>query len=435
MHAHTPESGAQLQESLFERLAALLRRECARLCRRRINAHPRRTPRQKLYNKVALQCHYRGIAWKETRFGTMHRQRIIASAMKYVAGTVARSNYATANFCLLPNQRRNMMFRTYLSGLSKIKKGCGSCQWKKSFSKYFIVSGSFLFNLFGPKEEKDDLEDLRTTIKRSILLIQKQEFRKAEQMLHIALRQAQTLQHYDGITYVYDVMANLAYDTNDFKKAETLFKSVLKRLVAKGVAENDLAVIHISLKIADIYANLNDAQKAENGYKFCLQHLREHVDKDSDNEDALQLLGLNLEKYASMLFSQYRYTTALAYFTQALDVCVKLNGEEHEQTVVLLNDLGSVSFMLQKHDQAIDFLTKAVELGKKLPDMVDLGFIHVNLGNVLIAKGMYDEAEKSCGEGERLAKSRNDSESAVEAKKCLEMIEQLTAAAKTKATA
>lgn len=79
-------------------------------------------------------------------------------------------------------------------------------------------------------------------------------------MLHIALRQAQTLQHYDGITYVYDVMANLAYDTNNFKKAENLFVSVLQRLISKGVPEDDLAVIHISLKIADICSKTGDLE-------------------------------------------------------------------------------------------------------------------------------------------------------------------------------
>ncbi|KOC70529.1 Tetratricopeptide repeat protein 19-like protein, mitochondrial [Habropoda laboriosa] len=244
-------------------------------------------------------------------------------------------------------------------------------------------------------------------------------------MLHIALRQAQTLQHYDGITYVYDVMANLAYDLNDFKKAEKLFISVLKRLIAKGIPEDDLAVIHISIKIADIYDKIGNVEKAENGYKFCLENLQNHLAKDSENQDVLQLLGLNLEKYASMLFSRAQYTDALKYFIQAYDVSIKVNGEDSEQTVVLLNDLGSANYMLQKYDKAIEYLTKAAELGKKFPDMIDLGFIHVNLGNTLIEKGLYEEAKNNCSEGERLAKDGNNEESMIEAKKCLEKIKSL----------
>lgn len=79
-------------------------------------------------------------------------------------------------------------------------------------------------------------------------------------MLHIALRQAQTLQHYDGITYVYDVMANLAYSLDNFKKAEQLFVSVLQRLIAKGTPKDDLAVIHISLKIANMCDKKGDKE-------------------------------------------------------------------------------------------------------------------------------------------------------------------------------
>lgn len=72
-------------------------------------------------------------------------------------------------------------------------------------------------------------------------------------MLHIALHQAQIIQNTEAITYIYDVMANLAFDTEDYYKAETLFITVLKRLTSNGVLENDLKVIHISLKLAKIF--------------------------------------------------------------------------------------------------------------------------------------------------------------------------------------
>ncbi|XP_043592218.1 tetratricopeptide repeat protein 19 homolog, mitochondrial [Bombus pyrosoma] len=353
----------------------------------------------------------------------MYCQKIIMNTFKYFQ-VVTRSNYDIVNFCLLNKKRSTFMI--YLQQINKMKKYYSIKQRKNSpQTKHFILSGSFLYNLFFPKEEKDDIEELTMTIKRSILLIQKEEFLKAEQMLHIALRQAQTLQHYDGITYVYDVMANLAYDTNDYKKAEKLFKSVLQRLIAKGVPQDDLAIIHISLKIADTYDKIGDKQKADNGYKFCLQHLQNHLAKDGENLDVLQLLGLNLEKYASMLFSQSQYNNALEYFTKAYDISIKINGEENEQTVILLNNLASVCYILQKYDETIKYLSKAAEIGNKLPDMVELGFIHVNLGHAFISKGLYEEAKKNCSKGENLAKARNDNETVVEAKKCLEQIESL----------
>ncbi|XP_017792178.1 PREDICTED: tetratricopeptide repeat protein 19 homolog, mitochondrial [Habropoda laboriosa] len=326
----------------------------------------------------------------------MYYQNIIINTFKHFQG-FTKSSYIVTNICLL-NLKKNK-FITYLPQINKIKEHYRTYELKSS-SQIFIISGSFLFNLFKPEKEKDEVEELTMTIKRSILLIQKEEFLKAEQMLHIALRQAQTLQHYDGITYVYDVMANLAYDLNDFKKAEKLFISVLKRLIAKGIPEDDLAVIHISIKIADIYDKIGNVEKAENGYKFCLENLQNHLAKDSENQDVLQLLGLNLEKYASMLFSRAQYTDALKYFIQAYDVSIKVNGEDSEQTVVLLNDLGSANYMLQKYDKAIEYLTKAAELG------------NINTYTHII-------------EGERLAKDGNNEESMIEAKKCLEKIKSL----------
>jgi len=75
------------------------------------------------------------------------------------------------------------------------------------------------------------------TIKRSILCIQREQYDKAEQMLHLALRMAQDIQSKDGITYVFDLMANLAMEREQFKKAEKIFTDVMKRLFADGHTE------------------------------------------------------------------------------------------------------------------------------------------------------------------------------------------------------
>lgn len=57
--------------------------------------------------------------------------------------------------------------------------------------------------------------------------------------------------------------------------------------------------------------------------------------------------------------------------------------------------------------------------------MIELGSVYVNLGNTFIAKGLYEEAKKSCSEGEYLAKVRNDNETIIEAKKCFEQLKSL----------
>ena len=71
-------------------------------------------------------------------------------------------------------------------------------------------------------------------------------------MLHLALRQAQTTKNEDGITYVYDVMANLAFEVGEHEKAQKLFKAVMQREIAKGTPQDDLKIVTMSLKMAKI---------------------------------------------------------------------------------------------------------------------------------------------------------------------------------------
>lgn len=96
-----------------------------------------------------------------------------------------------------------------------------------------------IWTWLGLSKDNESPEDkLITTIKRSILCMQRQEYDKAEQMLHLALRMAQDIHSKDGITYVYDVMANLAMEREQFQKAEKLFVDVMKRLLNAGYLEN-----------------------------------------------------------------------------------------------------------------------------------------------------------------------------------------------------
>lgn len=56
------------------------------------------------------------------------------------------------------------------------------------------------------------------------LLLQRGELDKAENLLHISLRMAQDLHNRDGVIYIYDLLANIAFQRGDYMKAERLFK-------------------------------------------------------------------------------------------------------------------------------------------------------------------------------------------------------------------
>ncbi|XP_015188120.1 PREDICTED: tetratricopeptide repeat protein 19 homolog, mitochondrial isoform X2 [Polistes dominula] len=244
-------------------------------------------------------------------------------------------------------------------------------------------------------------------------------------MLHVGLREAQVLQDENAITYIYDLLANVAFETGQFRKAEDLFLLVIKRLFAQGISMEDVKVLHISLKLANIYEHTGDKEKAESGYQYCVENIPILLDKDPENKDILILLAMTYDWYAKMLESLGRYADAYKYLEQSYDICVKVHGKFHEQTVYLLNTLGVVSYLMQDYDKSIEYLTTAIEIGRALPDMVSLGLIHVNLGDAYLKKGLYAEAKKACTNGRIIAKSKEDNECLAEANICLENIKKV----------
>ncbi|XP_057325618.1 tetratricopeptide repeat protein 19 homolog, mitochondrial [Microplitis mediator] len=284
----------------------------------------------------------------------------------------------------------------------------------------YVIGGVGLFGFnFGSKDDEEVEPELIMTIKRSILLIQKEEYKKAEQMLHVALRQAQTINHYEGVTYVYDVMANLAFQVGEIQKSIDLFKTVMQRLLSTGTEENDTKIIHISLKVANLYQRAGDNKTAEEGYKFCIEKIEEHAIKNPTDEDILVLWAMSRDWYANMLLSESRLSEALENYQKSYQLCTEIYGKNHEQTVILLNDLGTVCCLLGQHDRALGYLSDAIETGTKLPDCPELSSIYVNLGNVYIKKSLYNEAKVACFEGLKRAKKYEDQECRDQANLCL----------------
>lgn len=100
----------------------------------------------------------------------------------------------------------------------------------------------YKLRIFFQKVDDSPEGQLTMMIKRAIICIQENEVEKAEQMLHLALRMAQEMQHFDGITMCFDIMANLALEVEQYEKAEKLFVAVLQRLLQQGTEKNDLKV-------------------------------------------------------------------------------------------------------------------------------------------------------------------------------------------------
>lgn len=176
-------------------------------------------------------------------------------------------------------------------------------------------------------------------------------------------------------------------------------------------------------KIAiNMFSSFN--RKAEQGFKFCMEHLEKKVETATD-EDTLLLWAMTLDWYARFLHEQNRLTEAFNHYKKAYDMCIKINGEIHEQTVILLNDLGTISFLKGDNDAAIMYMTKAVETGKHLPNMEDFSSVYVNLGNIYMQKHLYEEAKKLCKEGWQNATRHKNEEGVKEATVCLEELKNI----------
>lgn len=103
-------------------------------------------------------------------------------------------------------------------------------------------------------------------------------------------------------------------------------------------------------------------------------------------------------------------------------MCVKLNGEIYEMNVILLNDLGTLSYVQGYEEDALHYLNKAAKIGQHLPDMENFSSVYINLGNIYLKKGLFKEAEKSCTEGMKNAKRHHYEEGKKEAAICLEEV-------------
>lgn len=274
------------------------------------------------------------------------------------------------------------------------------------------------------EEEEKRESQLITMIKLGILALQRGQLNKAEQLLHVALKAAQEAQNTQAVTYIFDLLANLAYQREEYTKAEKLFKDVLQRMFSDGMPEDDNAVVEISLKLASVYASRGDYEKAVEGFHFCLGTQEEKIKKHGENnvdEDTLLLWSMSMDWYARFLLNLQKYDLAKKHFIKAYEMSERVQGLGHPQTAVLLNDIGSVCSLQKNYTEAISYLEKAIDAARESQSQ-DIGSFYVNLGAVYLQQGMLLEAERFCKEGLLLARKMKNNEAVDEAKNCLQEI-------------
>ncbi|CAG9854380.1 unnamed protein product [Phyllotreta striolata] len=330
-------------------------------------------------------------------------------------------NAKTLNRLVVPTVHKNYVFlKQYNQKLpfTHTNVSQASLRFLKPNAKS-ILAISLLSWLGFAEEDKNKESELIMTLKRSVLCINREQYDKAEQMLHLALRIAQQQQNEQGALYCFDLMANLAFEQRDLDKAHKLFVHILQLLLSKGTPEDDIKVIHISLKLARIYQLGAELEQAEIGYAWCLEQIK---NKKNQNKDTKILYGVINDWYAQFLLDKNDVKKALVHLKEAYSVCNELSRQDVDQTVLLLNDLGTTCFRANDMTNAENYLKQAVSIGKDMQDKAYLGVVHANLGLILLEKGLLDQAKKFCKEALYLGKKHENSESINQANYCFDQI-------------
>lgn len=292
------------------------------------------------------------------------------------------------------------------------------------------LASAMALSIFSSKsegEEEKKESELIIMIKRGILALKSGELKKAEQLLHVSLKMAQETNNQQAVTYIFDLLANLAYQREEYPKAERLFKDVLQRLLSGGMAEDDNAVVEISLKLASVYASEGDYEKAVQGFQFCIATQEEKINKKGEaalDEDTLLLWAMSMDWYARFLLNLHKFELAKQHFLKAYEMSARVNGMGHSQTAVLLNDIGSVCSLQKNYTEAIEYLEKAIAAAREAQSS-EIGSFYVNLGTVYLQQGLHGEARRCCREGLTLSKKMKNKDGAEEAEICLVEIEKV----------
>lgn len=178
-------------------------------------------------------------------------------------------------------------------------------------------------------------------------------------------------------------------------------------------------MIHISLKLARINHLKAEEEKAEIGYKWCL----EKIEKQKNNSKDFQTLyGVIQDWYSQYLLDRGDVSDSLRHLKEAYKTCLEVKGHNNEQSMLMLNDLGITSFRAGDLESAYGFLSEALSISEEIEDKTHVGVVNANLGLIYLERGITEQAQKYCKQAWHLGKKHDNVESIEQANYCLEQI-------------
>lgn len=296
--------------------------------------------------------------------------------------------------------------------------------------------------LLTDSEKMKKMKPVELLIAKGVLSMCDQNYASANEFFHKALHIAQDEEDEERENQILNLLAANYFESGDFENAEKLFIDLMKRMIADGVEATAPPILELSLKLASIYSrNPLAHQKALKGFRFVINSLLENLedilsqegdlnvdDLTEERRDELALLGWSYDWFAKHLLAANDYNGAADMLQRALKISSQVLGPLHDQTLILLNDVGTTLAMNGSPEEGRRFIRKAVECAIKSQSK-ELASFYVNLGLVNLKLLKLEEAKRYCEFSLELASKNREhynSHEVIElSQSCLNEVERL----------
>lgn len=242
--------------------------------------------------------------------------------------------------------------------------------------------------------------------------------------------------------FIYDQIADMMLDIGDYKNAELVFKDTMKLALQLGMAEDDNAMIEMSLKLASIYLytgrmdigvigirHVIAEQEKKLGAKKEEKETDKNIAKDTkaaleEEQNTKVLLGKAYRHYGNYHMQSRKFKEGREMMAKALKVSADVLGENDDNTFVIMNDLATCEILLENYKDAENLLKEGVANSGKAKSSIQSALLS-NLGALYIRTGRYEEAERACQRGLTVAEKANDKMLMMPCKACLIKLQSL----------
>jgi tetratricopeptide (TPR) repeat protein len=189
-------------------------------------------------------------------------------------------------------------------------------------------------------------------------------------------------------------------ELREYQTAQGLYETALKLFVAHFGNES-LNVSNVLNHLGAMQGEVGDFKTGEQNLNRAVSILQNRIESGEDNLDTLAdtLNSLSVLLYQSGNFRKARLTAR-----NAIDLVEKHIGNDCEELIPLLGNAGTSSAALKNHDQAIDFLERAIRISESngVLDSFPIAVLRVSLAASMIRQGNFDDAEAQLARSEQI---------------------------------